>query len=89
MSHDLDLGKCLTGKLMIVKVRVFRLGHFARSKIKSESIFLIKYYIITILIFFGIGVSDKRREALKYVIDDNSKSVEEVKLNFYQIHKKG
>ena len=33
---------------MKVKVHVFRLGHFARSKIKSESIFLIKHYIITI-----------------------------------------
>ena len=30
-------------------MHVFRLGHFARSKIKSESIVLIKYYIITIL----------------------------------------
>ena len=28
---------------------VFRLGHFPRSKIDSEIIFLIKYYIITIL----------------------------------------
>ena len=34
---------------MKVKVHVFRLGHFARSKIEYESIFLIKYYIITIL----------------------------------------
>ena len=34
---------------MRVKVHVFWLGHFARSKIKSESIFLITYYIITIL----------------------------------------
>ena len=36
---------------MKVKVHVFRLGHFARSKIESESIFLIKYYIITIINF--------------------------------------
>ena len=34
---------------MKVKVHVFRLGHFARSKIESESIILIKYYIFTIL----------------------------------------
>ena len=38
---------------MKVKVHVFRLGHFAKSKIKSESSCLIKSYIITILIFFG------------------------------------
>ena len=33
---------------MKVKVHVFWLGHFARSKIKSESSFLIKYYKTTI-----------------------------------------
>ena len=38
---------------MKVKVCVFRLGHFARSKLESESIFLIKYYITIILNFFG------------------------------------
>ena len=48
----LDLGKCPTGKRMKVKVHVFWLGHFARSKIKSEGIFLIKYCIITILKIF-------------------------------------
>ena len=32
-----------------MKMHFFRLGHFARSKIKYESIFLIKYDIITIL----------------------------------------
>ena len=37
---------------MKVKVHVFRLEHFPRSKIEFESIFLIKYYIITILNFF-------------------------------------
>ena len=36
---------------MKVKVHVFWLGHFPRSKIDLESMFLIKYYIITILIF--------------------------------------
>ena len=45
----LDLEKCPNRKRMKVKVHVFRLGHFARSKIESESIFLLKYYIITIL----------------------------------------
>ena len=51
MLSDLifDLGKCPTGKRMKVKLYVFRLGHFARSKIESESIFLIKFFIITIL----------------------------------------
>ena len=34
---------------MKMKVHVFWLGHFARSKIESENIFLIKYYIITVL----------------------------------------
>ena len=38
-----------TGKCMKVKLHVFWLGHFVRSKIKSESIFLIKYYKIIIL----------------------------------------
>ena len=37
---------------MKVKVHVFWLGHFAMSKIESESRFPIKYYIITILNFF-------------------------------------
>ena len=37
---------------MKVKVHVLRLGHFPKSKIESENIFLIKYYIITILNFF-------------------------------------
>ena len=45
----LDLGKCPNRKSMKVKVQFFLLGHFARSKIGSESIFVIKYYIITIL----------------------------------------
>ena len=43
------LGSASIGKRMKVKVHVFRLGHFARYKIKSEIRFLIKYYIITIL----------------------------------------
>ena len=34
---------------MKVKVHVFWLGHFARSKTEPESSFPIKYYIITIL----------------------------------------
>ena len=37
---------------MKVKVHVFRLGHFPRSKIEFGSIFLFKYYIITFLNFF-------------------------------------
>ena len=45
-------GSAPTGKRVKVKVHVFWLGHFARSKIEYESIFLIKYYINTILIFF-------------------------------------
>ena len=45
----LDLGSVSTGKCMKVKVHVFRLGHFARSNIESERIFLIKNYIINIL----------------------------------------
>ena len=44
---------------MKVKVHVYRLGHFARSKIESESTFLIKYYIITINFFQRFGVSVK------------------------------
>ena len=43
----LDLGKCRNRKGMTEKMHVFRLGHFARSKIKYDNIFLIKYYIIT------------------------------------------
>ena len=42
-------GSAPTGKRMKMKVHVFRLGHFPRLKIESESICLIKYYIITIL----------------------------------------
>ena len=42
-------GSAPTGKRMNVKVHVFQLGYFPRSKIESDSIFLIKYYIITIL----------------------------------------
>ena len=34
---------------MKVKVHVFWLGHFVRSKLESESSFPIKYYVITIL----------------------------------------
>ena len=34
---------------MKVKVHVFWLGHFARSKFESERSFPMKYYIITIL----------------------------------------
>ena len=37
------------------KVHVVRLGHFVRSKIKSESSFLLKSYITTVLNFF-LGV---------------------------------
>ena len=47
----LDLGKCPIRKRM--KVHVFWLGHFAMSKIKFESSFPLKYYIITVVIFFG------------------------------------
>ena len=32
--------------------RVFWFGHFPRSGVESESSFLIKYYIITVLNFF-------------------------------------
>ena len=42
-----------TGKHAISLSCVFRLGHFPRSKLESESICLIKYYIITILNFFS------------------------------------
>ena len=38
-----------TGKHALSLLCDFRLGHFLRSKIESEIIFLIKYYIITIL----------------------------------------
>ena len=41
-----DLGKCPNRKTHESESAFFWLGHFARSKIKSESIFLIKYYII-------------------------------------------
>ena len=37
---------------MKVKVHVFRLRHFAKAKIESESSVLIKYFLITILNFF-------------------------------------
>ena len=40
---------------MKMKVHVFRLGHFLRSKIEYESIFLINYYIFTILDLFGVS----------------------------------
>ena len=43
------LGSVPTKKCMKVKVHVFLLWHYARFKIKSESIFLIKYYIFNIL----------------------------------------
>ena len=41
-------GSAPIGKCMKEKVHVFWLGHFARSKIESESSFPIMYYIITI-----------------------------------------
>ena len=68
----LDLGKCPNQKHMKVKVHVFRLGHFLMSKIKSESIFLIKYYIITILNFFWsilayIALQQTRQDSLPQV----------------------
>ena len=37
--------------LLNIGQNAFRLGHFSRSKIESKSIFLIKYYIFTILNF--------------------------------------
>ena len=49
----LDLGKCPNPKTHESESACFQVGHFARSKIKSKSIFLIKYYIITILKKFG------------------------------------
>ena len=45
----LDLGKCPNRKTNETKLHVLRLGLFARSKIETECIFLIKYYIITII----------------------------------------
>ena len=42
-------GSAPTGKHALSLSCVFRLGDFLRSKIESESIFLTKYYIITIL----------------------------------------
>ena len=42
-------GSAPTGKQALSLSCVFRFGHFLRSKIESESIFLIKYYLITIL----------------------------------------
>ena len=45
----LDLGKCPNQKCMKVKVQVFRLGNFVRSKIESKRIFPLKYYITTIM----------------------------------------
>ena len=38
-----------TGKHALSLVCAFGLGHFPRSKIECESIFLIKYYIFTII----------------------------------------
>ena len=46
----LDLAKCLNRKNALSLSCVFWLGHFPRSKIESENIFLTKYYIITIKI---------------------------------------
>ena len=43
----LDLRKCPNRK-MHESEHAFFPGHFARSKIESESIYLMKYYIITI-----------------------------------------
>ena len=40
-----------TGKHALSLACIFRLGHFPRSKIEYESIFLIKYYIISNLHF--------------------------------------
>ena len=48
----LDLGKCPNPKTHESESACFQVGHFARSKIESESIFLIKFYIITILNIF-------------------------------------
>ena len=49
----LDLGSAPTRKRMKVKVHAFWLGPYLWSKIESESIFLIKHYMITILKHFG------------------------------------
>ena len=43
------MGSAPTGKHALSLACVFHLGHFLRSKIESESIFLKKYYIITFL----------------------------------------
>ena len=48
----LDLGKCPNWKTLESESACFLVGHLVRSKIKSESSFPIKYYIITILNFF-------------------------------------
>ena len=48
----LDLGKLPNRKNHESESALFWLGHFAKSKIESESIFLIKYFIISILNFF-------------------------------------
>ena len=49
----LDLGKCPNRKTYTFTF-IFRLAHFLRSKIEYEGIFLIKHYIITSQIFFGV-----------------------------------
>ena len=46
---------------MKVKVHVFWLGHFAKSKIESESSFPIKYYIIPIPNFFGAYIQRRQK----------------------------
>ena len=47
----LDLGKGTNRKMHESESACFRLGHFARSKIESESFFLIQCYKITIQFF--------------------------------------
>ena len=45
-------GSARTRKYALSLACIFRLGHFPRSKISLKSSFLIKWYIITVLIFF-------------------------------------
>ena len=52
----LDLAKCLNRKTCTFTLCVFRLRHFPRSKIESESICLKKYYIITIFLIECFGL---------------------------------
>ena len=66
----LDLGKGPKPKTHESESACFQVGHFARSKIESKSIILIKYYIITILKKFGAirCIFNKGKKWISYCI---------------------